>query len=356
MRIVQLVTQLEAGGAQGAAILLARELARRGHETEAWFLYEKRAAHRDVPNLRVFADRRPNAIEAVRVVARLMRRLREWRPDALVTHTHYANVIGQLAAHACGVPMRIAVQQNPVTSYPAVARLADRILGTLGTYSVNVAVSDSVVDSAATYPRGYRRRLTTIHNGVTVPALDASRDEVRTRWGLPLDAPLLVNVGRLHPQKNQRRLVESLAALPGVHLAILGEGELRETLERLVAERALDDRVHLLGELPWRDGLAVVAAADVFVFPSLFEGLSLAIVEGMGQGRPIVASDIPSIREAVADAAILVEPTDVDALARAVRQVLDSPELATRLSERARARARHFSLSGMVDAYEALLA
>ena len=355
MRIVQVVTQMEAGGAQRVALLLAGEMARRGHDVETWFLYLKRPGFVGAPGVRVLCPHPPGAVDYLRIAGTLVRRLRAHRADAVITHTHYANVLGQMAAVACGVKRRLAVQHNPLGTYPAAARWADRLLGGIGAYTRNVAVSQAVIDSIPFRGRGYRRRLRRIHNGIPHPAASQPRADARARYGIPPDAPLLVNVGRLAAQKDQAVLLRVLAELPGVHLAIAGEGELRGALQAEARALGVDGRVHLAGELAWADGLSLVGAADVFVLPSRFEAMPLALVEAMRMGVPIIASDIPSVREVMGDAGVLVPCGDAGAIAEAVRGVLDSPETAGGLRERARVRSARFSLEGMVDAYEAEL-
>jgi glycosyltransferase involved in cell wall biosynthesis len=355
MKIVQLVTQMEAGGAQRAAILLSEGLRERGHEVETWFLYLKRPAFHGAPGMRVLLERKPSLLDTCTIPARLVLALRAYAPDVLITHTHYANVIGQVAAQICRIPRRIAVQQNPVDAYPRFARAADYVFGALAIYSDVVAVSEAVADSAQKYPTSYRRKIKVVHNAVSSPS-EVQIADVRAKYGLPSDARLLVNVGRLAYQKNQRTLIEALVKLPDAHLAILGEGELREVLESLAHSLRVEDRVHFLGELPWADAISITRTADIFVFPSHFEGLSLALVEAMSLGLPVVASDIPPNREALEDAGIFVPPTSADDLARAIGRVLADPELAQQMRTGSLRRAEAFSLRKMSDGYESLLA
>jgi glycosyltransferase involved in cell wall biosynthesis len=356
MRIVQLVTQLEAGGAQHVALLLSDELERRGHAVQTWFLYMKRPGPGGHAAIRVMWPARPRVRDVPRLLLCLARAIRQHAPDVLITHTHYANVLGQMVGHACGVQRRIAVQQNPADSYPQVVRWADRIAGSLGLYSANVAVSRAVADSAARYPRTYRRALHTIHNGVSVTGAEGSPDAIRRRFGVPVAAPLLVNLGRLARQKNQALLLDMLELLPAAHLVIVGEGELRVELQRLADRPALRARVHFAGELDRDDGLGIVAAADVFVFPSLFEGLPLALAEAMSLGVPIAASDVPANRELLGDTGILVPAGDAATMAAAVQSILSDASLRERLSTTERRRAESFSVAAMADSYERLLA
>jgi glycosyltransferase involved in cell wall biosynthesis len=355
MRIIQVVTQLEAGGAQRAAVLLSDGLSARGHTVETWFFYRKRDAFRGATNLRLMFEDRPAVLATLQLPFRLTSRLREFGADAVIAHTHYANVIALPAAAAAGVPVRIAVQQNPVDSYPFLARHLDRILGRGKTYSDIVSVSHSVADSASRYATAYRAKMTVIHNAVSSPeGLRGDRAEL-ARFGIPPAVPFLVNVGRLHYQKNQATLIRALTNVPAAHLVMIGEGELRGELVGLAAKLRLRERVHFMGELPWDDAIRISRHACAFVFPSLFEGMSLALVEAMSLGLPIVGSDIPSIREAIADGGLLTPPTDVQGLASSINRVVDDEALAARMRTRSLERAQMFSLAGMTDAYESLI-
>jgi glycosyltransferase involved in cell wall biosynthesis len=354
MKIVQIVTQMEAGGAQRVAMLLGEALRERGYESEVWFLYLKRPTYVNFPGVRVLLDHSPSASDYVKIAIELQYLLHSHKPDVLITHTYYANILGQFLARFCGVPIRVAVQHNPVSSYPKVAGWADWVLGTTAFYSANVAVSQAVVDSAANYPTLYKKTLTKIYNGIPDLEVKESLKEVRAYWGLPENAPLLLNVGRLARQKNQATLLEALLHIPEAHLLLVGEGELRTSLQNKAAELQLEERVHFLGELQSQQVLSLLCVSDVFVFPSFFEAMPMAVVEAMGLGLPVVAGDIPALREVLGDAGILVPSESAEEIARGIRQILDSSELASTIRQRSLERARLFSLQKMVDSYEAL--
>ena len=117
----------------------------------------------------------------------------------------------------------------------------------------------------------------------------------------------------------------------------------------------LADRVRFLGEIPPDEVRAVMRFCDVFVFPSVYEAMPLALVEAMAAGMPIVASDIPANREVLSDTGILTPP-DSYGLARAAKRLLEDPNLANEMGRKAAQRAKLFSLDNMVDHYADLLA
>ncbi len=352
MKIVQVVTQMEAGGAQRVAMLLNEALQHKGYDAEVWFLYLKRPAYTDLPRVRVLLEHTPSGWDYFKITIKLQNLLRTHKPDVFITHTHYANVIGQVVARFCAIPIRIAVQHNPVHTYPKAAKWADWVLGTTAFYSANIAVSQVVVDSVIKYPIQYKNKLKKIYNGIPKLKPQNVGKELHAKWHLPTHAPLLINVGRLAHQKNQATLIKSLLHLSEVHLILIGEGELRDDLQKQLAALQLEDRVHLLGEMKSLDVLALLSVSDVFVFPSLYEAMPMALVEAMSLGLPIVAGDIPAMREVLDDAGIIVPSESAEEIAKAVRQVLDSSELANHLRQSSFKRASLFSVEKMVESYE----
>src|ERR1700691_6028443 len=136
-----------------------------------------------------------------------------------------------------------------------------------------------------------------IERELDAPAPTRSRNQTRTRFDLPAAAPVLLNIGRLAAQKNQDVLIRALACLPQAHLVIAGSGPEHETFHELAVTLGVDDRVHMLGPLPADDIADLYGAADLFVFPSTWETFGLAAVEAAMVGVPIVAADLPVLRE-----------------------------------------------------------
>lgn len=183
-----------------------------------------------------------------------------------------------------------------------------------------------------------------------------------TAVAAPAGAPLRVlAVGRLVPKKGFDVLLTALRDVPDAHLTIAGDGPSREGLRSAAAE--LGDRVTFAGQLG-RDQLdAAYAAADVAVFPSVpavsgdQDGLPVAMLEAMGSGLAVVASDLPGLNEAVIDGVcgVLVAPGDAAALAAAIGELAAKPARRRALGEAARARAGEYSLDAVGAGYRALL-
>jgi len=351
MKILQIVTQMEAAGAQRVAYLLGEELRNNGCDAELLFLYIKRPAYNSMRGVSSLLDHKPSFIDYLRIVILLGRHLLRNKPDVLITHTHFANILGQAMGFVCGVHNRIAVNHSPDTVYCRWARRVDTFLGSVGVYSKIVAVSDSVVTSFSDYPRLYKRRIRVINNGVSVGAESGMSPELRAALGIPLTAPFIANVGRMSPQKNQILLIRLLALVPSLHLVIIGEGEERRTLVEIAESLSVASRVHLTGELMPTDAFSIVRASDIFVFPSRVEAMPMALIEAMLLEKPIVASDIPACTEFLGEAGVLLPIDQPEAWRSAIEQLLTEPIKARLLGQRAREKALRFTPEHMGESY-----
>jgi glycosyltransferase involved in cell wall biosynthesis len=360
-RVVLLITHMDQGGAQEALLRLGRELRARGHDVETWFLYEKSSLYRNEERIRVLLpEASPGASGYLRILPRLVGELKQHRPDAVISFLPLANGLGQIAARLAGVRRRVASQRNPYWSYGPLMQRLDKLAGSLGCYTANVGNSQSVVDSFAHYPAPYRRRLTVVHNGIDwrPSALDAAN--ARSRFGLPPDRPMILNIGRLAEQKNQELLLRVLAALPAGHLVLAGDGEDRGKLETMAGRLGISSRISFLGEIKRPDIPDLLRAADIFAMPTRFEGQSNALLEAMHAGLAIVSSDIPAQTETLGgpgpDAVgELLSLDDDDAWIAALDAMVRDPARRAAFAGRARARAQLFTAERMADGFERLI-
>jgi glycogen synthase len=159
-----------------------------------------------------------------------------------------------------------------------------------------------------------------------------------------LPRPRILFVGRLQHEKGIGVLLEAAARMSSrAQLVFVGDGPARKQLHRAARKLGLAERVHVTGFLPHRVVPAAMRHADVLVLPSLFEEFGTTQLEAMQAGVPIVASRTGGIPDAVGEAAVLVPPGSVEALARAIDEVLMNPALAERLVAAGRERVRRFN-------------
>jgi glycosyltransferase involved in cell wall biosynthesis len=174
---------------------------------------------------------------------------------------------------------------------------------------------------------------------------------VRGAWEIAAGQKLILTTGRLVPQKNLHLAIRALAQIPEAALVLVGEGPLEADLRREAAARAVQDRVIFAGLRP--DARALMGAADVMLVPSRWEGLPLAVLEGLAAGVPIVATRVRGVRELLTHErdCLLVEPDDHRGLAAAVRRLFADPSLAARLAAAGQSVASRYTEASMVDAY-----
>lgn len=177
-----------------------------------------------------------------------------------------------------------------------------------------------------------------------VPAVEAHA--VAARYGLT--GPYVLTIGAPQPRKNLVRLVEAFALArqqaPGLRLAIAGPNLWHyEGIAQQIRALGLGDSVAMLGYVPDADLPALYSAAQLFAFPSLYEGFGLPVIEAMACGTPVVCSNASSIPEVAGDAAVLVGPTDVGAIADAMLRIVQDPALGASLRQRGTAQAAHFT-------------
>ncbi len=158
----------------------------------------------------------------------------------------------------------------------------------------------------------------------------------------------MLGVGSVEPRKNLVRTVEALALLRARGLphhlvlagaAYFGDGPVHSAIVRL----GLEDRVHVLGFVPDEDLPALYTLADAFVYPSLYEGFGIPVLEAMACGTPVAASNATAIPEVAGRAALLFDPTDVEAIAGALARLLDDDVTARRLRSDGQIQAARFS-------------
>lgn len=229
-------------------------------------------------------------------------------------------------------------------------------------YVAIVAVSDDIRTSLLRWFPQIASRCVVIWNGVDLDKFRPApsiKFRLRAALGLQEDDIVLANVARLVPYKNHKLLISAFSELlrqhPNVRLLLIGEGPLRSELEAMSSELGLSERVVFLG---YRSDVAdILAASDIFVMPSVAEGLPVAALEAMAVGLPIVASTGHGIRQVVRpnETGILVPPTQAMAWCCALAELVTDSTKRRRMGERGRRVAEaQFDIQATVDRYETL--
>ncbi len=291
------------------------------------------------------------------VWSKLVGHLRAHRPHVLHAHKFGSNVWGVALGRFARVPVIVAHEHTWAYQGRPVRIFLDRELIARGA-STFVAVSRDDQRKMVEIEHIAPERTTFVPNGIPAPPAPTGKD-VRAELGVPAGAALVGSVGFLRAQKAFDVLVQAAALtrgeLPDARFLIVGEGEERESLADLARVLNVEDRVILAGRR--LDVPDILAALDVAVCCSDYEGSPLSVMEYMAAGRPVVATRVGGVPDLIDDGVegLLVPARDPQALARAIGQVLGNPQRARAMGERAKARqAREFDIEVMVRRLENL--
>ena len=314
---------------------------------------------------------RPVAMASdLRALGTLRRILKKERYDIVHTHNAKAGVLGRIAAKVTSVPIIVHTAHSIsfAASESAVAnwtyRLADKACAhwTAKIITVSSVNTTTYLDAGIGRPEQY----VTIYSGVeTAKYLDRSaRDACRRELGFRNQDLVAVWIGRLNRQKDPVTCVRTAkllaARFPQMYFLMVGDDPLGEDLEqdvrRAIEELGLGTKVRLLGYRA--DVNRILAAADLVLHTSLYEGLGRSIVETMLAGTPLVATAVDGVREAVISGergGLLVPPQDPTASAEAAVRLISEPSLAEKVTVAGRAWARqHFAVEEMVTSIDRL--
>jgi glycosyltransferase involved in cell wall biosynthesis len=282
---------------------------------------------------------------------RLVRCIRQAKPDIVHTNLFGLDLIGRVAAFWCRVPVIVSTQHD-LNPRPWLVNAYRR--ATVSHIAATVACSDSVAEYCREVMRVPEDRLFVIENGIDTAPLGEAVAPMSA-------APRLLAMGALVAVKGHSVLIEAFArvheARPDASLTIAGDGPLRAELASLVHTLGLDDAVRLIPPTP--DIVGLLRETDVFVQPSLREGLPQAMLEAMAAAKPVVATDVSSHAQVLEDGGcgVLVPPSDPIALAQALLDVIADPDAAATLGRDAQRRVRsRYSLERMSAEYAALYA
>jgi glycosyltransferase involved in cell wall biosynthesis len=359
LTIAMMIETVGLGGAEMVVFQLSEELRSRGHVVypvipkghEGWLLDRFRESGFQWQTYSAFHAISPG------LVRHLVGMMKDLGVTAVHSHEFFMGVYGAAAARVARVPHVITLHADQMMTSRLKKRIALR--WAFRNSTATVAVSEDTrrhLESTLGVRAGV---VQVVHNGIPVRQGDA--DRARRHLKLTESDRLMLGVGSLIQRKGFDILIRALSVLRDEgrlgpwRLAIAGQGIEQDNLLALARDSGLQDRVMILG--PRNDIPDLQAAADIFVMPSLWEGLPIALLEAMFAGNAIVASRVSGIPEAVEHErhGLLAPPGDVHALKSELLRVMDDAHERRRLGEAARARAsERFTIRAMTDAYERL--
>jgi len=314
----------------------------------------------DVPSL----VRRISPINDLRALVALFRLMRKLEPHIVHTHTSKAGILGRLAAWMARVPIVIHTPHGHVF-YGHFGRLLSRIflqmeklLGRITHHQI--ALTPEEGNDYLNLGVAKSKNISVIHSGVDLNCFKRSATESnpkRNELAIPPNSLVVGYVGWLIPIKGVTYLVNAMAEVvqrhPNSLLVLVGKGDEKgeeETkLSKQVENLGIADHVRFLG---WRPDVdEIMGCFDIFVLPSLNEGMGRVLVEAMATGLPIVASSVGGIPDLVKDGenGLLVPPADAGALKRAISDLLSDKAKRKRMGETGKRMCRPYSVEAMVE-------
>lgn len=367
MRVVHIIKATGVAGAERHLLTLLPGLRKLGIDTRLILLHNP---GQRLDEYAALMEARDVTVEQI-VIRRhvdpgVIRRLRDQiqfeQPDIVHTHLLHADWYGTIAARWAGVRRIVQSRHN---DDPFRRRLPIRLVNRLiwRTVTAGVGISESVTRFTIEVEGAPARKMNTIHYGMElpIPPIDraAAQRLLHEQIGAEPDAILIGMVGRLIEQKGFRYGIQAFAKIadefPKARLVVVGDGSHRAILEGETRRAGVAKRVDFLG---WReDSAELMAALDIFLMPSLWEGFGLVLLEAMSRAIPVVGSDVSAIPEVVVhgETGLLVPAADVDSMAEALRTLLGDPALRRHLGLLGEARLEdEFSADAMVRRYQTL--
>lgn len=354
-KILQLIDGLNFGGAEVLLVDLVRGIKKSGYDVSVGYSTHGPLEQR-LLDLGISYKRLPRLgrIDPFLFIKICLLILRE-KPDIVHTHLFKSDLHGRLAARLCGVPVVVSTSHNndvwarrfPLGQiYGMTAKLTDRV----------IAVSDEVREYQIQYTGISTEKIIVIENGVDVQRFSNQENAglaIRNELQIQPAAPVIGIIGRLQPQKDHSNFLNAAVHirknLPEARFVIVGDGPLREELMAQAQTLGLGSAVIFCGVR--QDIPAVLAALNVLVISSKWEGLPVTLLEGLAARCPIVSTAVGGVPNVVMDgeSALLVPSVDSSALAIAVLKILQSPSLAKSLVEAGFEKVNNqFSLDAMV--------
>ncbi|MCX7868384.1 MAG: glycosyltransferase [Terrimicrobiaceae bacterium] len=347
IRALHVIDHLGLGGAQAVLLGLARAMRAAGVECEVAAIHHGGLFAAKLEEAGIAAHVLSSSKWNPVFLPRFLKVAARFQPDILHFHLQASNwLLKPLAALACPARRVAHDHASADARFRGLATLPLDALAHVFSDRV-VAVSPGVAEFLAACEGVPRAKLAVVPNGVDVrhftPAHEESRLRAREALGLPQRAFVAGALGRLAPEKNFGLLVRLAALCPEAHFILGGEGPCRREIEAALAAASPSARLRLAGCI--EDRRQFYHALDVFLVPSIFEGLPMVLLEAMACALPVVSSPLPDIQKALGEAGLFAEPLSSWAWAAALENLMTDSGLRSHLGAAARARcAAHYDL------------
>ncbi|PKL48158.1 MAG: glycosyltransferase family 1 protein [Planctomycetes bacterium HGW-Planctomycetes-1] len=379
MKIVHIITRLILGGAQENTLITCKELAARGHDVTLITgpalgpegqLFEQTKNQKYKTIVIDSLRRQINPFYDIPAYYQLKKLLMELQPDIVHTHSAKAGILGRFAAHSLSPRPKIIHSvhglsfheyQNQLLNkfYIAVERAAAKKTDAF------ICVAEAMTQKSLAAGIGRAEQYTTAYSAIEEeaflnPISEQVRNDFRKKYEIPADAIVLVTIARLFHLKGHKYIIESAKELAGRFenciWLFIGDGILKDRLQRQISGYNLSDRFRFTGLLPVEKMPLVIQSSDILVHCSLREGLARVLPQALLCGKPAISFDIDGANEVVnPDTGRLTEPENIEQLTDACAELIANENLRTKLGSNGREFVKEkFSPKTMVDKIESI--
>lgn len=334
MKILYVITGLGGGGAEKVVADLADKMYERGHEVKIAFLKGNIIVRPNNKDIELISLGLENISRIFTTLKKFKSLVYSFKPDVVHAHMVHANIFTRLARKYIYIP-RLICTAHSNNEGGRLRMLAYRLTHNLADLTTNVSQKACMsFESLGAVPKG---KIFNIYNGIDLQKFKYSEQiRIKTRHILQIDDKTLMflAVGRLHEAKDYPLLINAFAEFLNeisendsdisAKLFIVGDGELRPTIEALIAQHQLKENIILLGR---RDNISeLMCASDYFVLSSSYEGFALVVAEAMACETLVIATDCGGVKEVLGGNGILVPVQNNQALCKAFYKVVSMPE------------------------------
>jgi glycosyltransferase involved in cell wall biosynthesis len=352
VKVLQLITRLDKGGAprvfldlvrgltkQGIEVIMASGPSQKPEEDPEKFAYQLHILYRSLSFLR----REISPVYDLFALFQIIALIRRERPTILHTHTTKAGILGRIAGKITST--RTIHTPHGHLFYGYFGRGKERLYVFLERLAAScceriITISENERRSYLEHGIGDAKKVITIYNGIHIDRFSGDGNQVKRELGIAQHVPLVGFIGRLETVKGPHLFVDAAikigTAVPQAYFFMIGEGTMKE---ELLQKTQGMPHVHVMG---YREDIAdCIAALDILLIPSLNDGFNLVAVEAMASSIPIVATAVGGLPEVLGDGGIIVRAGDTTRMAEEVCKLLDAPARRKDIGNRGRKRAEH---------------
>jgi len=352
MRILQVIDSFQIGGAEVLLRKLIPLFLRDGHEVDLYLLKSTNSSLEKEVVSEGISVKSPEAISSVyscRHIFYLARYLQERSYDIIHVHLFPAQLWVAFAN-------KIIKAQTPIitTEHNTYNRRRKKWFRPLdrwmySMYDSIVAISEATAHNLIKWLPELDKKMEVIHNGINTSEFAEAVAYPKEYIVDDVKKPLILFVGRFTEQKDHKTLIKAMVDVPDAHLILVGDGSTKNSMEAMARVLNVHNRVHFLGRR--KDIPQLLKMSDVYVQSSHWEGFGIAVLEAMAGGLPVIASNVPGLRDVVGNSGILFNSGDSQQLAKCINTVLKNKELYNDLAKKSRERALEFNIEKTAKQY-----